>query len=87
MQFAYVSASTGNVAAYSETFVMGQPLEKDPEFIEIPSSEGMESMLMIATSSDKNETSPEIAGLRDNISALEDKLKAVKTERDEMTGE
>jgi chromosome segregation ATPase len=85
-QFAYVSASTGNVAAYSETFVMGQPLEKDPEFIEIPSSEGMESMLMIATSSDKNETSPEIAGLRDNISALEDKLKAVKTERDEMTG-
>ena len=70
----------------SETFYIGTPLSHDPEFIEIPSSEGMESMLMIATSPEKIATSPEIAGLRENVSALEEQLKKSKSERDQFAG-
>lgn len=37
------------MVAVSDAFHMGVPLEGDPEFIEIPSTDGMESMLMIDT--------------------------------------
>lgn len=39
------------MVAVSDAFHIGVPLEGDPEFIEIPSTEGMESMLMIDTES------------------------------------
>lgn len=47
-QFAYVS-NNGCVVTVSDAFHIGVPLEGDPEFIEIPSTDGMESMLMIDT--------------------------------------